>query len=133
MANDTAQELAEELLGEAVDALVCAGITPPALQYVAHGIPPWDCELIAVNINPPQFFPLDTSRSSCQVAPRLTFILTVVRCYPTQDENGNPPTGPVMNAAAAAINADLWVLMRTLARHTADGTLFGGMIGCHDT
>lgn len=133
MANDTLTVLAEELLGEAITALTCAGIAPPELQYVGFGLIPWDCELLAVNINPPGFLPLDRSRSSCQIAPIATFVLTDLRCYPTQDEQGNPPSAAEMEVASAAIYADLWVLQRTLARHTADGTLFGAAVACQDT
>lgn len=130
MANDTAHDLAEELLNEAVVALVCSAITPPGLQYVGHGIIPWDCPLIAVNIDPAIFAPIDPRSQGCQIAPRITLNLTVLDCYPTQDEQGNNPTAAEMTAASLHLNSILWVLMRTIARGATDGTLFD-QVDCH--
>lgn len=124
MANDTVHELAEELLEAAATALACEGIDPPGFQYVGHGVIPWDCELLAVAVDPALFAPLDIGRSTCQVQPKVTLQLTILRCWPTQDELGRPPTAAELTAAAEALNADLWVLQRHLARHTADGSLF---------
>ncbi len=132
MANDTAHDLAVDLLNEAVVALTCAGITPPAIQFVGHADPAWDCELLSTFIDPAVYFPLSSTAPTCQVAPRITVNLTDVRCWPTQNEDGSPPTPAELTAAAELLNSDLWVLMRTLARHTAEGDLFDG-VSCHAT
>lgn len=131
MANDTVQLLAEDLLATAVDALTCSGIEPPDRQLVTHGLPAWDCEQISVHVDPAIWAPLDTRQQTCQIVPRITLNLTVVRCWPTQ-EGRQAPTATTITDAAAAMNADLWVLMRTFARHQADGTLFEG-VSCQST
>jgi hypothetical protein len=132
---DLVHDLAIELLETAGEALSCEGIELPPLRYVSHGRPPWDCELLAVHVDPPHFFTMDTPTRSCAVALRYTLHLTILRCWPVPKEGTPPilPTGPEMTAAAEVLNTDAHVLMRTLGRRHTEAELFPGLADCKAT
>jgi hypothetical protein len=52
-----------------------------------------------------------------------------VRCVPTLDENGNPPSPDDVAAATAVLNMDLWSIWTRVRTEHKAGTLFSGDCG----
>ena len=85
-------QLATDLLASA-KACYAAPEAPtiPDIQLVTHGmLPAVDCPFLAVTMTAITADVL-ASKPRCAVVPSVTFRIWVVRCFPTLDNQGNPP------------------------------------------
>lgn len=122
---DLAATLESDLLAASIDALTpLDGSDPrvgaPSLTFVGHTTPAADCDLLSVHSNGWTF----ETGESCLVIPTLELVVTLWRCWPSVDGNGNPPSGPVITAAALDLAVDGQALVRELGRARLNGTLF---------
>lgn len=111
----------------------------PERRYVSVGEPAFDCDQLTVSasVRPglvaTNSVGLDAIRSNSR--PRVliaSFRVTVVRCgYPTVTDEGDPPDDADIEAAAAAIYADGWVLFDGLNAAARAGTI-GGVSLCSE-
>jgi hypothetical protein len=129
---DLHDSLAVDTLAAAVEALDTVPTYAPALggaperQYIAPGQVAIDCEQVTVFVGPL------TEGASAPTPPRASFarinrvalIITVVRCVPTVDNRGVPPSPEAMQEAAAQINADKWALWNHLYNMIRNDQLF---------
>lgn len=131
---DALQEAAAEYLAAcaaALDALTSE--QAPALQFVSHGPPAWDCcPMLAVHVGAALVAP--TAAGTGALAPghrivltgivtQISLTATILRCHPTTPD-GSAPDPEVMTAFAAVTNADLWAIRNWLTARHNDGTLF---------
>jgi hypothetical protein len=97
----------------------------PARHGVVPGAIAWDecdCGLLAVSVGtiyPTEQFPnpaLVRVSNACD-APweAAEIIMQVVRCTPTADDNGNPPTTAALDASAREILTDAYEMMRAVS------------------
>jgi hypothetical protein len=93
------------------------GVVPGAIAWDAC-----DCGLLAVSVGtiyPTEQFPnpaLVRVSNACD-APweAAEIIMQVVRCTPTADDNGNPPTTAALDASAREILVDAYEMMRAVS------------------
>lgn len=106
----------------------------PDRQYVSASAPPWDCELLATwcemtNGTPgdPTLRSADANAASAPWAMRAgTFVVTLVRCVPMADLNGDEvvlPTPDEEQAAAQVLYEDAQRLLNALAEGYRQGEL----------
>lgn len=141
-------DLADDLLAEALDGLAESrtGHAPPSRTYVSHGEPADDTGLLSceadgqltvhvdedAGIEP--IFRRDSNLpgTQCAFAPYARFCVTLYRCVPTIDDQGNAPNAAELDASARDLNIDAWCLFTYLATLWGNGDLFGGMFACKD-
>lgn len=126
-------DLAAEWLTACGDAVASAAGGPIPYAFVAPGMPPLDCELLAIWAGGPaeaETAPLTPPlapgfRTTVQGAVHLVNITCcVVRCSPVGDDRGNPPTPVQYDAAAQETMGDVWAIWNTTRKRHAAGTLF---------
>lgn len=135
------QDLAEDVLAAAGQILQAE--TAPALRsFVAHGPPALDCcDQLAVHVatigEAPTTGPTVLSPGLRHTSGRVnltTLIVTISRCHPVLDADGQPPKAAELTAAAALLNADAWALWNGLYRMrdqlfaACDLVFFDGMV-----
>lgn len=120
---------AHALLGVSVDALdtipnydaTLAGA--PDRRFVSPGQPVLDCcadgqlTVNAILINDANTTPGGLAAGKRYVDGRInhvTFLVTIARCIPVADAQGNPPAVADLEAAASQTNADAWALWNHL-------------------
>jgi hypothetical protein len=107
----------DELLSDVISYFGMVGVDLPARQYVAAGVPAWDCELLAVyvvGLAPGDLAGLTTGDISFQDGisyglRNATIAITIVRCAPKPHVAGSkvtPPTVAEEEAAADALHLD---------------------------
>ncbi len=122
--------LAQDLLAvaiEALDTLPALGLEgAPDRSFVSPGQPVLDCcdgavpgqltvNAAAVNDAPTTKGGLDAGRRIVRGKINHTlFLVTIARCIPVADDNGNPPSMVLLEEAAAQTNADVWALWNVL-------------------
>ncbi|MEV1294437.1 hypothetical protein [Pseudonocardia sp. NPDC049635] len=120
---------AAALMAAVVAAYADAGVPIPQRQYLAPGpLAAWDGEHVAVtlaqtlpgtadNTNRPGAYP---GRGVGSVAlPRATYDARVLRCVPTLDSSGDPPSVEELTACTELLLADLGVLLDASYRWAA--------------
>lgn len=113
-------EVCTQILNIASDALD----DPPARAYVAHGLPAWDCEQLAVFIE--RISAVD--QNTCSLVHKLDIAVEIARsCQPVPDASGNPPAVAALDAATAALAVDGWSIWRGLIAAWMAGTLADGV------
>lgn len=127
---------AEWVLGSAVAGLALTPDGSPARAYISYGLPAWDecCEgggQLVVAFSPPVFptatFPaLDTRTQDCGTTYVLPLVVELLRCAPTLDDDGEPPSTEDLQNAAVALTGDAWALLRAV--QCALGTAYDGLI-----
>ena len=124
MSNDWPAGVAADLLDSAIACYSDSGApTIPDRQFLTHGnLPALDCPALAVTVTNLQARQSPPNR--CTVEPRLRLFVWVVRCYPTLDDNGNPPPSADETAAAKLLQHDLGTLWDGLTERWAKATLF---------
>ena len=130
-----------------VSALVADLATTGGGPVERYGIVPgdiaWDdcCGMLAMSLT--RQFPSETFPQTASVVPRVTpcelpwlvgvVTMQVVRCAPTMDETGNPPTVDALDEAARLLVADMWVLhdttRRTLCGMVEDDLIIDFLVG----
>lgn len=94
----------------------------PCRKYVAAGPPVWDncCPDGQLTVHLERLyvagnFPGANGASIVCSAPLAAeFNVTLLRCHPTVDDNGNPPETPALDNAANQIHTDLYILVNAL-------------------
>lgn len=126
-------DLATELLNASTEALDTIPTYDPVLggapdrRFVAPGPVALDCcEQLAVHVAPitegasaPELPAASFARTN-----RVQLTVTISRCVPVPDGNGNPPPALAQEEAAQQINADKWALWNHLYNMIRDGDLF---------
>jgi intein/homing endonuclease len=96
-----------------------------AHSFLADSVVVHNCELVAVSGGTFSFGP---SKQACAVMPSVTLDLTVVRCYPTAELEGDGdvtlPTVDALTAASGVLLDDLWQLAMGISAAWQAGTLF---------
>jgi hypothetical protein len=96
----------------------------PARQYVHAGLVAWDCEETVVAVPESGLthaFPGEASKVEfCSPPRQVAFEVWIVRCVPSLQDNGTPPTEADLDAAAAIQLADLWTLSYVLWQYRDD-------------
>lgn len=94
----------------------------PERRLVSLGQSPWDCELVNVWVlrdqpvaGNPAFQAFESIRAHPGYSMRAASLaVQVVRCYPTVDDDGNPPDPTVEEEAAHVVYDDADLLWRAL-------------------
>lgn len=129
----------ERILQVAVDALdspvaLDAGLLgAPGRQYVADGLPAFDCEQVTVHLpglleeitSPLSPGPATGQRHIVGRINLANFVTTVVRCVPVSDTT-IPPSEAKIETSARQIYSDWWGLWAAFYWHAREGTLLGG-------
>jgi hypothetical protein len=115
------QVLAQALLDNMVEQLTAQDIALPSVQYLAPGAEvAFDCEQLTVSLTRiiSNFGGADTPfpHPSALLMSSAEFFVTLVRCVPTFDDNGNPPPSSAMSDAAGVIMQDARALRRSLEK-----------------
>lgn len=102
--------------------------------FVSPGAPAWDCcPQLTVHVGGPAEGdtaplspPLQPGHRTQQVAvvPVIPLTATVIRCVPGPDASGNPPGVALLEAAAQAIDEDVWAIWAHTRFRFHDKTLF---------
>ena len=133
-------DCADALLAAAAAGLASAttGRPVPSTQIVSHGAPPldWCCDdgmltVHVADVTHNQQYKNDLQQVPCGVEPRVQFVITVARCWPTMDQQGNLSPA-LVDAAAQDQLEDLWCLLTEVYDRAAAKTLFPGQITCGD-
>jgi hypothetical protein len=126
---------AVELLVASVEALDTipdfdAGLDgAPDRAFIAPGDPALDCcDQLTVNVaqilDAPTAGGLAAGRKVAASVNHVYFAVTITRCVHVPDGDGNPPTSDELEADAAQMNADAWVLWNHLQNLWRSGDLF---------
>jgi hypothetical protein len=119
------QTLAENVLDAAGDILATTGSPEIERAFVSHGPPALDCcNQLAVHIA--QIGEAATQLGASILQPGLrhetgrvnltALMITITRCHPVLDDEGDPPSPEELTEAAAMLNADAWALWSQLYR-----------------
>jgi hypothetical protein len=127
------------------DALVACSSAPIRDSYVAAGTIAWDdcCGVLVVGperIYRSATFPIEgQTDDQCEFGFLVVdLVVLLMRCVPTIDDRGNPPTPAVMDAAYKAVMFDGAVIWNTVTdslpqgweRANVDQTYIGASGGC---
>lgn len=107
-----------------LDAVVAALPSPVVRAYVSHGPPAWDLcseDQATVHLGPVSLRQPPNGR--CGAAPQVGMVVQVVRCHPTLDDQGQPPSEADLTAAASALADDLEAVIAAVVDQAGD--LFG--------
>lgn len=120
MDNTILRKIADDLLVSAVAVLA----DPPARQVIVHGVFALDCEMVAVRLLGLTMDGVDDDlgRPSCVIIPNAAFDVTVIRCYPTVDQGGEPAADEISTAARTLLD-DAVALSGGIADRWSAGTL----------
>ncbi len=101
----------------------------PSRQYVSDGnLVAWDCEQLVVAIAATYSHEGNVATEyqgpAVAMAARAAEVeVWLVRCCPTPDDDGEPPTAAAIDASAAVVLADPMIILDTLWRKHAAGEL----------
>lgn len=126
--------IADACLDAVVAHYIAAGVSLPARQYVANGLPSFDCEQITVFVentygiqgSPLAENPAAQLRDAGHAMRAAVFAITIVRCVPVLDDEGDPPSPADESASAAEIYADATLCLNALVA----AEVAGGLPGC---
>jgi hypothetical protein len=127
--------LCSALLAACVAALATTDAGVPERQFVSAGQPAFDCgDFVAVQSLTLGLADTQPLQPMLQPAQRVhsvslnltTLIAYAIRCVPTLDTRGNPPTAAALTAAARVTNQDGFAIWNHLKRTVRDGSLFPG-------
>jgi hypothetical protein len=99
---------------------------PPTRQYVAPGVPAADCEQVTVHfstLGPTTAFPAPAGPIYCAIRHAVVYCIQVVRCYPTFDDDANPPPVALLTTAAQQVLGDARAVYEGMLAHHFAGTL----------
>lgn len=106
-------DLVDLVLAEAETLLAAAGRPAFGRVYRSHGQPAWDLcdtDTLTAYVAVVQPTPGTTGRGGCAVSWRSEVHVQIIRCVPTIDDAGRAPTAADLDASAADLAADVWVL-----------------------
>lgn len=123
--------VADDVLAAVVAGYVTAGVELPERQLIAPSLPVWDCELLAVHVE--RQFSYAGNLASEVVEPLTdapgfalrgaVIAVHLIRCVPSQDDDGNPPTAAAETAAAETILRDSQLLVNVLVAAVRNGDI----------
>lgn len=125
--------VADALLAAALAGIAqtTTGVAPPSRVLVVHGQPAWDCEQLTVHLETVTHAPTDDDviRQHCQIVPKPTWVITLIRCVPGLQEGTDPiPSTTDLDTSAGSLLVDLWALLTELYDRIAANTLIPGHI-----
>lgn len=110
-----------------------AGLTLPAMQHVVPGVPAYDCEMLAVQLE--AAFAHEGALQNVDAEPRFPgaahgmrygrFAVFLVRCVPTFNSQGNPPSVVDNEAAAMTVLQDSVMVFNSVLAAQLQGLLPG--------
>jgi hypothetical protein len=119
--------VAQGLLAVVVDHYADAGVALPERRVIVPGAPgvvAWDCEQVTLALaniatqsgvgNRISLVPQTGGPASVGLARLATWAIQVVRCTPTSDDDGNPPSADKLDEAAAMALDDAGLLSQCL-------------------
>lgn len=125
--------VANQLVTSIEDGFTTAGVDLPDRRLVVPGLPAWDCELLAVQLE--RQFSYSGNLAAEVVEPMersagfalrgALFAITLLRCMPTVDDDGNPPPVADEEAAAQQVLTDSQLLLNVLVAAVRAGDLGG--------
>ena len=129
----TPTEYAQELLDLCSVALADTVGGPVDREYLSAGRPVLDCEQLTVSVTslgdasfPAQSVVGAGQRHITGALNLYGFLVTIVRCVPTIDENGAIPTVGEESDAAAKVHQDLIAIWNAVRQAKRSDDLFGG-------
>jgi hypothetical protein len=123
------------LLAACVAALATTDAGAPDRQFVSAGQPAFDCgDFVAVQSLMLGLAETQPLQPMLQPAQRVhsasmnlaTLVAYAIRCVPTLDARGNPPSAAALSAAARVTNQDGFAIWDHLKKAIRDGSLFPG-------
>ena len=125
---------AEQLLGIAETAVATTTGGPIGRAFVSAGLPALDCcPQLTVHTGSWGLLPTFATgaltpghRRTVGAVRFVRYAVTVVRCSPTQHDNGDPPTEAEQASAAALVNEDAFAIIDAVVAADYAGNLFGG-------
>lgn len=128
--------LAQELRDVIVAGYALAGVDLPERQFVSPGLPAWDCEILAVQLE--RTFGIAGNLATEIIEPQLpqaahamrgaTFAVHLIRCVPTLHDDGTNVQVPSVTeeeAAAKVIYTDVQMLLNVIVAGQRAGDLPG--------
>lgn len=107
------------------------GAPLPSRQYVAAGLPAWDCELVAVWCESTAGFDANVAVEAVEAIRRAAahsmrygiFVVTVTRCAPALDHRGRPPSVADEETVARLLYEDAQRILNSLLAAEKAGEL----------
>lgn len=128
--------LAQELRDVISHGYAVAGVDLPERQFVSPGLPAWDCEILAVQLE--RTFGIAGNLATELIEPQLpavghamrgaTFAIWLIRCVPTIHDDGTNvqiPSVTEEEAAAKIIYSDVQLLLNVIVAAQRAGELPG--------
>ena len=126
MHNNHLAELAQTLLDVTVARFTAAGLDVPERQYIHAGEVAFDCPQLVVSFNR-VYHGLPAAEVSgevpCAVFRTAEFQITLNRCVPIFEDDGDPPDPSDLTAAGIEGMVDAWVLQQSLIEAYREGEL----------
>src|SRR5258706_232803 len=123
----TLSTLLNTVLDHAQDCLTDNDRTLPVNVFVSHNAPAWDCcDLLTVHLasaKPTVRFPPEAATLRCATRWAAEVTVTLLRCVPTLQTNGQPPTDADLNTSAVGLAEDIWALYHCLSCEALSGDL----------
>lgn len=123
-------DVANDLLTAAEDALTTHGLTVPGRVLLMHGgfqNIAWDCDTLAVTVDGIRFSGRALQDSNpdptCQVVPVVDLSVVLLRCVTALNEHGDIPDSDRIDSETEALNLDAFGLVRSLLDQWAAKTL----------
>lgn len=123
-------DVAASILDAVLDAYALTDLDPPERQFIAHGVPPFDCEgILAVSVprlstGLPQG--VDATPIQCATNRSGEFQVWIAKCVPTiQEAAGNPifPSVEEMTESAKDLMAHGWLISSAIIEAAIAETL----------
>lgn len=126
-------DIAQACLDAVVAHYLTEAVDLPDRQYVSNGLPAFDCEQITVHVEntfgitgtPLGENPTDQYRDAGHAMRAGVFAITIIRCVPMLDDDGNAPTVAREVTASQAIYADAVLVLNALIVAEGNGDLPG--------
>lgn len=123
--------IADALLTAVVAHYAEEGVELPERRYVANGLPAFDCEQVTVFCEntvgitgtPLGENPTEWLRDAGHAMRAGIFAVSIIRCVPTLDDEGDPPSVEAEDESAALIYADAVRVLNALVAAEVAGEL----------
>lgn len=134
---DRVYTLARDVLGALIAGYATAAADLPARRLVTPGLPAWDCEGVYVQVeriyrhegNVTVEVPQPLTAHPGHAMSAAVIAVTIVRCTPGPDQQGNPPAAAAEEAVAEQVMTDAQLSLNVLvaAQKAGDLPLCNGM------
>lgn len=131
---DRIYALALACLDAVIAHYITEGVELPERRYVANGLPAFDCEQVTVFCEntvgitgtPTAENPTEWFHDAGHAMRAGIFAVSIIRCVPVLDDDGDPPPVAEENTSAALIYGDAVRVLNALIAAEAAGDLPGG-------